>query len=243
MLRFAAGAIAVTASFAVQLGPATASDAARARAVAERTIATEIADALCGRGRTPSRQLADALDAPGDPSAPPAVWRRLAPAAMSKWLAAGECVQPSPEERARVRGRHRTLARLDATLTQARAVWIIASRISREPSGSIVDGEWPPAGECAACDRLRTAAELLRSLAAHLETPPTEPQTIGGWLDATRSLAEQLRPLCSAKATRGDLNDVSARYRYFTWTRSGAAILSATQLLDHRTLEPVCRTP
>jgi hypothetical protein len=202
-----------------------------------------IADALCGRGKGTPVTLAAALDGL-DPSAVPASWRRLDAATVGQWRLAATCADPSPDEDDRVQARRKALIALQARLDRSRVIAEIGSALGTYRGLQFVDKEWPAAAECPACSSLRSTAEEVAAIAARVPArAKTDARTIEAVLDVGDGLEPLVRELCALKPRHGDVSVVSAKYRYYTWTRTGAKILAVAEFVNQSTLAPVCREP
>jgi hypothetical protein len=209
--------------------------------------ANPVGDALCGRASA-SRPLAAALDG-FSPKAPPAQWIWAAQSidTWRAWTQAAECTDASPDERQRYDTRMAVLTRLEPILVRGAVVATIKAQVLALPSMAYREEEWPPS--CRPCEELRALTDLLRSAAPeprpeHRQQRRPEPNvtTIGLRLqqaaqyDALASTLCPLRPRAAAL-----LADVRSRFAYFTWTRTGVAVLDAASILQYPPLDELCR--
>lgn len=204
--------------------------------------ATRIGEALCGRGDGADTLLARALDDPNllDDSA--ASWAGRASDTVSEWLAAAPCAGPTPTEDRRRLARINALKTLQRTIDRVRSIRQLASDVAKGSTVAFVAAEWPTAADCVACARLYTAGDAARDFARRVSAP-VDTRTVGGALDAAATLQPQVHELCIQRPRRADVSHVQSQFLYYTWTRTGAWLMTTAVRLRQPDVDALCDEP
>jgi hypothetical protein len=198
-------------------------------AVAPAPASEPCSEVLCGRtGKDLAR--AEALDAL-DANIVPEAWRESTIQELRRWADAPRCAKADPNESLKFNRRRKALARL--------LEWIDEERVAREVRASLMAlakkqpssnerskaDDWPSSTECSGCEELRRAATTALETAREWRKHEASGNSVGAKLDALREDKTFIAALCKARPSPTAAEEVTRRFRYYSWTASGAWLL------------------
>lgn len=196
-----------------------------------------ISEALCGRPSgegARARALDDAVVAD--------VWRNANVKDLDAWLLPPRCVHGSIAEYVLFTRRRQALFFLHARVERATAITPLESALDDFPRWQKRDDDWPSAAECNGCDTLRRAAEAGVRAIARLPKRRGKADTIGSLLDGANTRESQLHELCAAMPAPGALDEMEERFRYYTWTARGMALVDVAKWFERADVVGECRS-
>lgn len=200
-----------------------------------------ISDALCGR-ESEQRVRAEALDRV-DPRVLSEAWRKLKVADVDLWLIAPICLHATSTEAARFENRHGALGRLRSRVERACTTEFVEASLARFRGWKPRPDEWPTSSECPGCAALRLAA--VRVVAVSASRWPERKQAkdiqIGSWLDTDAQREPLIAALCAVRPSPGARAEIERRFRYYSWTASGAKLLEIAALFEQPEVVTGCR--
>jgi len=224
VLRGAAVAVGLLAWAGHAAASPPTKPASQQKAAARRTRA--ISAALCGRlSQESSRALA--LDAGGIPG----IWKHAKAVELEIWLKAPECADADRGEADRSERRRAVLEQLRAQVDRARALEQIEADVVGFLSLPPIRDDWFADLACEGCEALHRAAVRLRDLAASLpQRGPDEKTELGPRLDAAAKAESWIFELCDERPSPAASKEIETRFLYYSWTASGARLLTVAAL-------------
>jgi hypothetical protein len=197
-----------------------------------------ISEALCGRTSS-ERARAMALDA-FDFAAVPEAWRNAKVEELNAWLELPRCTQGAIAEYALFTRRREVLQTLHSRLERALAVSRFETALKDFPRWQKRGDEWPSAAECNGCDVLRRAAAA--GMKVRAQWPMLKVKVgIGSLLDGADTRESLMNELCIAMPAARAREEMESRFRYYTWTARGAALVEVAQWFERPEVVAECR--
>lgn len=199
-----------------------------------------ISAALCGR-KSGQRLHAEALDRL-DPTIPP-IWRKVKIADFELWLKAPICLDATPTEVARFERRRGALGQLRSQIEWAHTTELVEAALARFRGWQLGSDEWPTSSECSGCAALRKAAVRVAAVTASRwpERTQVEEVRIGPRLDAASKREPLIAALCAVKPLPGARAEIEGRFRYYSWTVSGARLFEVAALFEQPEIVAGCQ--
>lgn len=198
----------------------------------------EISAALCGRGGGSRAKLASALD-DFDPISLPAVWREVEIEKLQRWLDAPICSGASEPEARLYSSRRMVLDELSRRLERAKMTEQIGAALARYRNLRPRSEEWPSSSECGGCAALRSSAARVTDIV--LRWPPRTSSQLGARLGEATKRESLMIELCAAKPSPGARAEIERRFRYYSWTASGARLLEIAAFFEQPEVVAGCQ--
>jgi hypothetical protein len=203
-----------------------------------------ISEALCGRaGRELNR--AEALDS-FSLEVVPDIWRKATVEDLRRWAGALRCVAASPNESVKFKNRRSRLDQLLERIEDAGGVDDLRASLMalarKQPTSNDWSKAdlWPSTTECTGCGELRRAASAaLRTAGEWRKRKPAGP-SIGARLDAVKEDDALLAGLCAARPSPPAAEEMTRRFRYYTWTAGGAWLLEVAAWFKRLEVTDTC---
>jgi hypothetical protein len=196
-----------------------------------------ISEALCGRASS-ARSRAMALDA-FDFAVVPEAWRDANVEDLDAWLELSRCTQGTSVEYALFTRRREVLRVLHSRLERALAVSRFETVLKDFPRWQKRGVEWPSAAECNGCDALRRAAETGMKVSAQWPKRKVK-VAIGSLLEGADTRESLMNELCTAMPAARALEEIESRFRYYTWTARGGALVEVAQWFERPEVVAEC---
>jgi len=188
-----------------------------------------ISEALCGRASS-ERARAIALDA-FDFAVVPEAWRNAKVEDLDAWLELPRCTKGTIAEYALFTRRREVLRTLHSRLERAFAVSHFETALKDFPRWQNRGDEWPAAAECNGCDALRRAAAAGMKVSAQWPMRKVK-ISIGSLLEGADTRESLMNELCTARPAVRAREEMESRFRYYTWTAHGAALVEVAQWFE-----------